>query len=63
MPAPAHTPRTDGNAQYWHLLMDWIESQPHAIRVQMIQACVQEKGPAPDELGDRVRAALATLNA
>lgn len=47
--------RTDDAAKYWRKFAEWLETQPAESRAGWLQRCVQEKGPAPDDLGDTLR--------
>lgn len=52
------TPRTDDNAAYWRMFITWLEAADRGDRVQLIQQCIQEKGPAPDDQRPRLERLL-----
>lgn len=52
------TPRTDDNAAYWRMFITWLEAADRRDRVQLIQQCIQEKGPAPDDQRPRLERLL-----
>lgn len=54
-----NTLRTDENAAYWRMFVLWLEDPAtEANRVIMIQACIEQRGPAPDEFRPRIAALI-----
>jgi hypothetical protein len=45
--------------EYWRRFLPWLrEEQPPSAHAEWIQKCIQEKGPAPDDLRDEIVALL-----
>lgn len=44
--------------EYWRAFVPWLGTKPLAERVALLQQCVQEFGPMPDDLRPRIDALL-----
>ena len=42
----------------WRIILDWVKTQPHDIRVLAMQKYIQEGGPVPNSMGDEARELL-----